>query len=126
MNPYQSLGLLAALAILGGCGDPPADQASTAPDEPIEAIAPTDEQATTAGIDAGALYTRLCVVCHGANGEGVGDNPALAGLSGDDIQAKLVAYRAGETVGPKSAIMAPMARNLSDEEIATLAALLGG
>jgi cytochrome c553 len=50
--------------------------------------------------------------------------PQLAGKDADYISGRLKQYRSGETVGPNSGLMIPMARDLSDDEIANLAAYL--
>lgn len=55
----------------------------------------------------------------------MGNYPRLAGLTRDEISNKLRDYRAGRQMGPLTAIMAASARDLSDEEIAALAAYLG-
>ncbi|OOC11325.1 c-type cytochrome [Thioalkalivibrio halophilus] len=62
-----------------------------------------------------------CVACHGARGQGVGIFPSIAGNTAEFIAGRLVAYRAGETVGDDTHLMAPNARNLSDQDIADLA-----
>ncbi|PYG01530.1 poly-beta-1,6-N-acetyl-D-glucosamine biosynthesis protein PgaD [Thioalkalivibrio sp. ALE21] len=69
------------------------------------------------------LYGR-CISCHGAQGQGVGIFPSIAGESAEFIAQRLVAYRAGETVGDDTHLMAPNARNLSDEDIADLAVFI--
>ena len=60
-----------------------------------------------------------CAACHGAQGQG-GIGPKLAGQSADDIISKLLTYKRGEMVGPKSAMMYPQAKQLSDGQIGTL------
>lgn len=72
-------------------------------------------------VDAGRDRYAACVSCHGAEGEGMGIFPKISGQSAAYIADKLKAYRAGETVGPNTALMAPMAMPLSDEAIADLA-----
>lgn len=67
-------------------------------------------------------FASSCASCHGANGEGAGIFPKLAGKTADDATAKLTAYKAGKTVGANTAMMAPMAAGLSDADIANLAA----
>lgn len=69
-----------------------------------------------------ALFAGQCASCHGANAEGQGMFPKLAGQSAADITAKLNAYKAGEQVGPMTSMMAPMATGLSDADIANVAA----
>lgn len=103
---------------------------TTAPVAPVDtnqaasgAMQPSAE--TVAGMDAHDLYAAKCASCHGATGEGVGGNPKLAGLSGADIGSRLTAYRAGKQMGPKTAVMAAMAKPLTDEQISALARFLG-
>ena len=60
-----------------------------------------------------------CVACHGAKGEG-NLGPRLNNQSADDIISKLIAYKKGETVGPQSMLMWPVARNLTDGQIGTI------
>jgi cytochrome c553 len=126
--------LLAVAALLAGCGDKASEQADAPqPEAAVEAAAPAAEMAAPADnvdtsvgdVDAATLYARSCASCHGATGEGVAGFPSLAALSRDLIQARLETYRAGETVGPKSAVMHPVAKGLSNEQIAALAAYLG-
>lgn len=92
---------------------------ATAPTAPAAAV-----QVAAASGDAAAGKAKFatCAACHGANGEGAGAFPKLAGLSAADVEAKLKKYRAGEQVGPQTALMAPNAAALSDADIANLAA----
>jgi cytochrome c553 len=60
-----------------------------------------------------------CAACHGPQGQG-GLGPKLQGQSADDIITKLLAYKAGEIVGPQSAMMWPTAKNLTDGQIGTI------
>lgn len=73
---------------------------------------------------AESLYGDVCANCHGPAGKGMASFPSLAGHTEDYLHDKLVAYRAGEQVGPNSALMIPNASDLSDEEIASLAAFM--
>ena len=57
-----------------------------------------------------------CAACHGAQGQG-GIGPKLAGQSADDIISKLLKYKAGEPVGPQSAMMYPTAQKLTEGQI---------
>ena len=61
-----------------------------------------------------------CMGCHGMQGEG-GVGPSLVALERDDFVSKMKAYRAGEALGPMSALMYPQAMNLNDETIEALA-----
>ena len=132
----KTLLALFAITLLAGCGGkeeaeaptPPAPEAAapadTAPQaEPQESAAMPAAEGVA--VDAAALYAGRCASCHGETAEGVAGNPSLAKLSAADVQARLEAYRAGQAVGPKSAIMMPMAKNLSDAEIEALATYLG-
>jgi len=71
-----------------------------------------------------ARYAQTCANCHGPGGQGMASFPQLSGKDADFIIGRLKQYRAGETVGPNSGLMIPMAANLSDEEIVNLAAYL--
>lgn len=116
------------LGVLGGCGDRSQKEETAAPETPAPtestAAAPVSPVVAGSG-DAAALYEGTCAACHGTTGEGVGDFPALTALSRDVVLSRLEAYRAGETVGPRSAVMAPLAKQLSDEQIEALATYLG-
>ncbi len=77
------------------------------------------------GGDAVAGKTRYlvnCVNCHGATGKGMASFPSLVGRDADYISARLVKYRNREKVGPNSAIMMSLTGELSDDDIANLAA----
>ena len=60
-----------------------------------------------------------CVACHGANGQGVAPNPALAGKSEDQLAQALKDYKSGKR---DNAVMKTSASPLSDQDIANLAA----
>lgn len=72
----------------------------------------------------GLFASKGCIACHGPRAEGMAAFPKLAGLPADDIVTALKAYRAGETRGKMTVVMAPNAKTLSDIEIADLAAYL--
>ncbi len=121
--------LVALLVLLSACGDgtkAPAAKPEAAVAPPTQAeVGAMAEAMATIGDDAYTVYKRACIACHGETGEGVGDFPSLAKLSVKDVEARLRAYRAGDTVGPRSALMATIAKPLSDEQIAALALYLG-
>ena len=71
-----------------------------------------------------ARYAESCVNCHGTAGKGMASFPAIAGRDSDYIADRLMQYRAREMVGPNSALMMSWAEELSDEEIADLAAYI--
>lgn len=87
-----------------------------------ESAAPT---ASAGDIEAGeARYNQSCVNCHGAGGKGVASYPKVSGKEIADTIAKLETYRDGIKIGPNSSLMIMMAKPLTDEEIANLAAYL--
>ena len=87
-------------------------------------------QGTAGDPSAGeALYLGQCKSCHGPGAKGMASFPKLVGNEAGYIVGRLEQYRAGEKVGPNTALMSPQAANLSDEDIAHLAAYvasLGG
>ena len=80
-----------------------------------------------AGDDRLALYGRWseeippCVQCHGANGSGVGDIPALAGQPATYLTAQLRAWKTGERRGDPLGLMQRLAAKLSDADLAAVA-----
>ena len=81
--------------------------------------------AAWAGGDAAAGETKAasCAGCHGASGEGAGDNPPLAGMDEAEHVTVLQAYKSGER---EHAMMQMFAGQLSDEDMADLAAYYAG
>lgn len=73
---------------------------------------------------AEAMYAQACAQCHGRAGRGMASFPSIAGRDESYLAERLERYRAGETIGPNSALMIPVAGELSDEEIANLAAFI--
>ena len=69
-------------------------------------------------------YKKTCINCHGPAGKGVASYPKISGKEVSYTKSKLETYRDGIKVGPNSALMIMMARPLTDEEIANLAAYL--
>lgn len=69
-------------------------------------------------------YNINCVNCHGQAGQGMASFPGLQGRDAAYITDKLETYRAREMVGPNSAIMMSLAGDLSDADIANLAAFI--
>jgi len=68
---------------------------------------------------AGKAKAATCAGCHGANGEGVGSNPPLAGTAeGKFIQA-MKDYKSGKRPNP---IMKTFAGQVNDQDVANLAA----
>lgn len=69
-------------------------------------------------------YALNCVNCHGRAGRGMASFPALLGRDAEYIAGRLKRYRAREKVGPNSAIMMSLSGDLSDADIANLAAYI--
>lgn len=97
------------------------EAAPAAEGEAVEAAASDD---VAGDADAGRAKFASCSACHGSQGQGQGIFPKLAGQSAEGIADNLRRYRAGEQVGPNTALMAPNAVNLSDQDIADLAAYI--
>lgn len=71
-----------------------------------------------------ALYAETCAQCHGPSAKGMASFPSLAERDADYITSRLETYRAGEKVGSNSFLMIPNATDLSDDDIANLAAFI--
>jgi cytochrome c553 len=68
---------------------------------------------------AGKIKAASCAACHGANGQGVPPNPALAGRSEDQLLQAMQDYKSGKRA---NAVMKGMTPGLSDKDMANLAA----
>ena len=72
---------------------------------------------------------QVCAACHAADGNSVAaTNPKIAGQFPEYLQKQLGDFKApaGRKPARESAIMTPMAANLSDEDIQSLAAYYSG
>ncbi len=88
-------------------------------------IAPLHLQAGDA--EAGKAKSAVCTSCHGADGIGIAEiYPNLAGQKAGYLESAIKAYRDGRRTSPMAALMQPMIANLSDEDIADLAAYYSG
>lgn len=87
----------------------------------VAALALLSAPAFAAGnADAGKAKSAVCAACHGAEGISAMDiYPNLAGQKEGYLVSQLQHFRDGERSNP---IMAPMAKPLSDDDIADLAA----
>ena len=68
---------------------------------------------------AGKAKAATCAGCHGASGEGVKPNPALAGLPEAKFIQAMKDYKSGKRPNP---VMKSFASPLSDQDFANLAA----
>ena len=82
-------------------------------------------QAGAQDVTAGeTLYKESCRNCHGPTAKGLASFPKLTGQTEAYLVERLEQYRAGEQIGPNTALMAPNAVDLTDEEIAGIAAYI--
>lgn len=129
-NKILAIALLSSLA-LAGCsgGDTPAEHSaadraeghsSSSAGLPEGHIAAGEKLAQAKGKATG----QSCVDCHGAEGNAPIDEtyPKLAGQYYDYIAHSLQAYRSGDR---DHALMSSQARDLTDQQIADLAAYFG-
>ena len=80
--------------------------------------------ADAASAEAGKAKAEPCMACHGDNGVSVADDiPNLAGQKAKYIEAQLKAFKAGKR---KNDLMNAIAPQLSDADIADLAAFFSG
>lgn len=75
--------------------------------------------AGAADIQAGKSKAEGCAGCHGANGEGVPPNPALAGMPENRFLQAMKDYKSGKRPNP---MMKSLAAQVSEAEAANLAA----
>ena len=71
-----------------------------------------------------ARYAENCVNCHGRTGRGMASFPAIEGRDAEYIADRLLSYRSREMIGPNSALMFSLSEELTDQEIANLAAFI--
>lgn len=80
---------------------------------------------TGADVEAGeSLFRSTCRRCHGPKAQGVGSFPKLTGHDFEYLLTRLQQYQVGEKVGPNSALMIPVAKDLSEADMANLAAYI--
>lgn len=94
---------------------------------PIEAgeTAPVEFDVLLGDVEAGeVLYQAVCKACHGPTAKGMASFPKLADKEVEYLAQRLIQYRAGEKVGPNSALMVPVASDLSDQDIADVSAYI--
>jgi len=95
------------------------------PAENTEDDRSTGDDALTGNSEAGEVrYNKSCINCHGPAGKGVASYPKVSGNEISYTTSKLETYRDGTKIGPNSSLMIMMAKPLTDEEIANLAAYL--
>ena len=77
---------------------------------------------TPASVGRGATLALNCTMCHGAQGMSASNSPNLAGQYPEVVIKQLHDYKNGQRSSP---IMEALARKLSDQDIADLAAYYG-
>lgn len=76
-----------------------------------------------ADVEAGKAKAQVCSACHGSNGIAqIPGYPNLAGQNEQYLVSALKAYKNKQRSGGQSAVMQGQAANLSDADIANLAA----
>ncbi|MFT6430545.1 MAG: cytochrome c553 [Halopseudomonas sp.] len=70
------------------------------------------------------IYKKVCTNCHGSTGKGMASFPRLAGKKADYLVERLAAYRAGDMIGPNSPLMWPVAEELTDSDINSIASYI--
>ena len=70
-------------------------------------------------VQAGKAKVAACAACHGANGQGVAPNPALAGKKEDQLIQAMKDYKSGKR---DNAVMKGMVSAFSDQDIENVAA----
>jgi len=68
---------------------------------------------------AGEKLAKKCAACHGKEGEGKKENPALAGMAEGAFIQSMADYKSGKK---ENKAMNKTAEKLSDEDVANLAA----
>lgn len=79
--------------------------------------------AAHAGAEQGQIVAKGCVSCHGAQGQGMGKTPPLAGLKADFIVEQIKAFQSGKR---NNMMMNTIARKLSEQDTADVAAYFAG
>ena len=81
---------------------------------------PGEQPVVTGNVAAGQAKSETCVACHGEDGKGIAPNfPVIAGQYEDYLRHALTQYREGDR---QQALMNGIAGELSDQDIADLAA----
>lgn len=87
--------------------------------ERLQATDPARAAVVRAGMEK---YESICRLCHHRLGIGGKFTPAIAGRPEEWVMTMLSEYRSGKQIGPLTNLMAPWAKELTDEDIKNLAA----
>lgn len=74
-------------------------------------------------VSRAALLASMCASCHGPDGQGMGDNPALAGKPAAEMFTILQAFAAGTV---ESVVMGRLAAGYSEAELQAVAEYFAG
>jgi len=85
----------------------------------VASLGATGSAQAAGNVAAGKTKAAACAGCHGANGQGVPPNPALAGKPEDQFVEALKDYKSGKR---NNAVMKAFAAQLNDQDMANLAA----
>ena len=128
---------LSVAVLMAACSPSHEDSSTQSPDQPGQASGDLPAPSSSAGLPAGRLAAgearaqvkgkatgQSCIDCHGVDGNNPIDPtyPKLGGQYGDYLAHALQAYRSGDR---QHALMTPQAADLSDQDIADLAAYFG-
>jgi cytochrome c553 len=109
--------------------EPIGDHIVEVPDDHLRAEARDTRMGYTVYVPAGSLdkgkalaARHQCAVCHGANLEGIGPVPPLAGRSPSYTMRQLFDMKEGTRRGPWSALMKPIVDKMSVQDMANLSA----
>ena len=123
---------MAVPAAEGGGTEPIGDHIVEIPDDNLRAEARDTRMGWTAYVPPGTLNKgkqlaakNQCGFCHGANLEGIGPVPALAGRSPSYTMRQLFDMKTGTRRGPWSELMKPIVNGLSVQDMMALSAYAG-
>jgi len=85
----------------------------------LDAENPAQAALVRAGMEK---YNSICRLCHHRSGHGGKFTPPISGKSEEAVTVLLRLYRDGVQMGPMTNLMAPWAKDLSDEDISILSA----
>jgi cytochrome c553 len=113
----------------GGMEPIKADEIVEVPDDNLRAEARDTRMPWTAYVPPGTLNRgkqvaakAQCATCHGANLEGIGPVPALAGRSPSYTMRQLFDFKTGARNGPWGALMKPVVAGLSVQDLMAVSA----
>ena len=113
----------------GGMEPLKADEIVEVPDDNLRAEARDTRMGWTAYVPPGTLNRgkqvaakAQCATCHGANLEGIGPVPGLAGRSPSYTMRQLFDFKTGARNGPWGQLMKPVVANLSVQELTAVSA----